>query len=285
MQHTVLETGANGYIGSHLIRFLCDYDKAYKVIAVDRHSTNVDCRAIFVECDIFRAVCGREMYASLHNPDICVHLAWQDGFDHNSEKHLENFFFHSRFIRTLTEAEAKHITVAGSFREYGSIDGQTDERKIVIPSNYYSLAKTALKDALEILFKNTDVCFQWIRPFTVYGDDQMNNSILSKILIWEQEGKTSFPFTDGKEEYDYIHVNEVAKQISAIISQREVDGIIDCCSGKPMKLKDMVEQFISERQLKIRPEYGVFKTRDCDSKVIYGNPDKINKIMARSKLV
>jgi len=138
-------------------------------------------------------------------------------------------------------------------------------------------------DAMNIYLKDKDVCFQWLRPFTVYGDEHLNNSILSKILSWEKEEKETFPFTDGNEEYDYIHVQELAYQIIAVISQREVTGIIDCCSGYPSKLKDKVEEFIKQNDLRIRPEYGAYKTREYDSRIIYGDNAKIKQILAGSK--
>ena len=120
---------------------------------------------------------------------------------------------------------------------------------------------------------------QWLRFFTPYGDDELNNSILSKILRWEAAGKATFPFTDGKEQYDYIHIKELAKQVVAIISQNKINGNINVCTGKPTSLKTIVEEFIRTRELKIRPEYGAYKTRDYDSPVIYGDNTKIREVL------
>ena len=71
----------------------------------------------------------------------------------------------------------------------------------------------------------------------------------------------------------------MAKQIVAIVSQREIDGVIDCCTGKPRKLGDMVQSFISENGFRIRPQYGAFPSRSYDSGVIYGDVRKIKQIM------
>ena len=276
----VLITGANGYIGSHLTSLLCEHEEDYQVVATDIGSHNIDKRAEFVKYNFLNGENNADLFSFFGKPDVCVHFAWRDGFDHNSLVHIQDFPAHFLFLKNLIDHGLSHLAVAGSFREYGNHEGMADENLRFTPENFYTLTKTALKDALEIYLKDKRVCFQWIRPFTVYGDDSLNSSLMSKILLWEKEGKTSFPFTEGNEEYDYILVSDLAKQIAAILSQTKIDGVIDCCSGKPTKLKDKIEEFILENNLKIRPEYGAFKTRPYDSKVIYGDSTKIKKILA-----
>ena len=79
--------------------------------------------------------------------------------------------------------------------------------------------------------------------------------------------------------YDFITVDELAAQIAAASTQEEVTGIINCCTGKPIPLADKVEEFIKEHGFKIRPEYGVFPDRPYDSPGVWGDAEKINKIM------
>ena len=95
------------------------------------------------------------------------------------------------------------------------------------------------------------------------------------------EGKEKFPFTTGKNLYDFIKVDELAEQIVAVASQTEVDGVINCCSGKLVSLAEKMEEFIEEHHLKIRLDYGAFPDREYDSPGIWGNPDKIQKIMGK----
>ena len=62
--------------------------------------------------------------------------------------------------------------------------------------------------------------------------------------------------------------------------QKDVVGIINCCSGKPMSLADRVEQFIKEKKLDIKLEYGAFPDRPYDSPCEYGENKKIILIMS-----
>ena len=95
----------------------------------------------------------------------------------------------------------------------------------------------------------------------------------------EAEGKETFPFTSGKNKYDFIQVDELADQISHVVNQDEVNGVINCCSGVPVSLADKVEEYIETHQYKIRPQYGAFPDRPYDSPGVWGNAEKIKKIM------
>ena len=61
--------------------------------------------------------------------------------------------------------------------------------------------------------------------------------------------------------------------------QKEVVGIINCCTGKPMSLAERVEQFIKEHKLDIKLEYGVFPDRPYDSPCVYGDATRVNMIL------
>lgn len=279
----VVVTGANGYIGVHVVNELLKYTEMFSVVAASRENGNLTKEVEFVHFDLLCDAEDEKIYEKLGKPDICIHLAWRNGFEHNALSHITDFHKHFLFLKNLIEHGTKQLAVTGSFREYGAVNGMVDASVTIKPNNYYTLSKLMLKDALEIICEDK-FCLQWLRPFTVYGDDIHNQSILSKIIQWEAEGKTTFPFTDGNEQYDYISVYDLAKQIVAIVAQDEVNGVIDCCSGKPTRLGDHVEQFIEENGYKIRPEYGAFPRRGYDSPVIYGDKTKIEKILKNCKL-
>ena len=276
----ILVTGADGYIGTHVIDLL-KKDPAFFITAAvldaGKYASSENVR--YINFDLKKDSRRENLFEETGKPDVCLHLAWRDGFVHNSLSHLEDYYDHFSFIRNLIDHGTSQVAVAGSFREYGNAIGMTNVDSFVQPGSFYSLSKMMLKRSLEIYFENKDVCFQWFRPFTVYGDEERNHSILSKILQWDKEGKKTFPFTDGNEQYDYIEVNELARQIVAIVSQKEIDGVIDCCTGHPTRMGDIVEQFIKDNGLSIRPEYGAFPPRKYDTSVIFGDNRKILRIM------
>ena len=108
------------------------------------------------------------------------------------------------------------------------------------------------------------------------------SSIFAKLCQAEEDGKAEFPFTSGKNKYDFVHVDELAKMICAASVQNEVNGIINVCTGEPMSLADKVESFIKEHNFKIKLKYGAFPDRPYDSPGEWGDATLIKKIMKNS---
>ncbi len=272
----VLVTGAGGYIGRFVVNALTD--KGCHVIAADIRPIENCNAAEQVVCDIFS---GEEnLYEKLGSPDVLLHMAWLDGFKHNSFRHIDYLHRHVAFIKSLLDSGLRQAAVMGTMHEVGYHEGAIDENTPCKPMSYYGIAKNALRQTLEILFKDYDgAVLQWLRAYYIIGDDINGNSIFSKICKAEQEGKELFPFNSGKNKYDFISINELADQISAAVMQKDVSGIINCCSGEPVALADRVEQFIKDNDFKIRLEYGAFPDRPYDSPAVWGSREKIDMIL------
>ena len=83
---TILVTGAAGYIGRHVVKNALD--RGYRVIAADFNFKGVDERAEFCDVPLFGG--DADLYRKLGSPDVCIHLAWRDGFRHNSAAHMKD---------------------------------------------------------------------------------------------------------------------------------------------------------------------------------------------------
>lgn len=275
----VAVTGAGGYMGRFVVKELLE--QGNEVIAVDLHYKEVDSRAEYSDVSIFSG--EKNLYEQLGKPDLCIHLAWQDGFIHNSPKHLENLSSHFLFLKNLISSGCKRIAVMGTMHEIGFYEGMVTEDTPCNPLSLYGIAKNALRQSLFLQAKNSDTNIYWLRAFYITGDDTHNCSIFTKLLEAAADGRDSFPFTSGENMYDFIDIRELARQIVAAGMQDDYTGIINVCSGKPVKLRDKVEAFIRENNLKIKLDYGAFPERPYDSKIIYGDSTIIDSIMEKTK--
>ena len=274
----VLVTGAGGYIGRHIVSNLLDL--GCEVVAADIHTDGIDERATKKEFNLF-SINLSNIYAECDYPEVCLHMAWRDGFVHNSNNHMGDLSSHYKFLVALMEQGLKHVAVMGSMHEVGYWEGKIDEDTPCNPISMYGIAKDALRRAMIVYCNANGVLLQWLRGFYILGDDKKNHSIFSKLLQADEEGKEFFPFTTGKTKYDFINVDELASQISKAVTQTEISGIINCCSGNPITLAERVECFIKEHDLKIRLNYGAFPDRPYDSPVIYGDNHKIQRILSK----
>lgn len=272
----VLVTGANGYIGRHVVEALLKND--CEVYAADMRFDGLDERVIQVTAPIFD---NPNIFEESGRPDVCIHMAWRDGFVHNSEAHIIDLPKHYSFIKNMIDGGLKQIAIMGTMHEVGYWEGAINEDTPTRPSSYYGIAKNTLRDISKLIADANDVCWQWLRAYYIYGDDLKGNSIFSKITKAEAEGQKTFPFTTGKNLYDFITVDELAEQIAAAATQTAVAGIINCCTGKPVSLGEQIESFIAKSGFSIKLEYGAFPDRKYDSPGVWGDATKINQIMKK----
>lgn len=268
-------TGANGYIGSHVVKALLDAGAS--CTAVDFSNNHIDPRAAFRSVNILAN--DPNVYAKLGRPDVFLHLAWKDGFAHNSPAHMEMLSAHAELLRNLLTGGLKRLAVMGTMHEVGYYEGAIDENTPCAPISQYGIAKNALRESSRLLAGQHGALWQWLRAFYIYGDDANARSIFGKLLQAAREGKTTFPFTSGKNKYDFIPVAELARQIAACVLQDTIDGVINCCSGRPVSLAERVEEFIRENALNIKLEYGAYPDRAYDSPAVWGNDAKIQTIL------
>lgn len=270
----ILVTGANGYLGQGIVKAILE--NGNEVIAADFKTDNVDARAISFACNMFEI---ENPYEYFGKPDALLHLAWRDGFVHYSNAHIDDLPNHFSFIKKMAEAGIEQIAVMGSMHEIGFFEGSINESTPCHPTTPYGISKNALRDLVQMVCKQKNIVFQWMRGYYIVGNSKYGSSIFSKITAAFEEGKKEFPFTLGQNQYDFIDYPDFCNQVAAVVGQKKEQGIFNICSGRPEKLADRVERFIKENNYDIKLQYGAFPDRPYDSKAIWGDDSKIKKVL------
>ena len=262
----VLVTGANGYLGKGVVRQLLD--DGVEVIATDIRDDLIDKRANIILGDIFNI---DDPYEYFGNPDVLLHMAWRDGFVHQSINHINDLPKHYSFLEKIVDSGVKQVACMGSMHEIGFFEGSISDATPCNPQSLYGIGKNALRELLELKCKRDETTFQWLRGFYIVGNTEDGCSIFSKIVQAANQGNTSFPFTMGLNQFDFLDYDTFCKYVADTVEQNTIDGIINICSGRPEKLADRVERFIDENNFNIKLEYGKFPDRPYDSKAIWGD--------------
>ncbi|MFR7450765.1 MAG: NAD-dependent epimerase/dehydratase family protein [Gemmiger sp.] len=276
----ILVTGAAGYIGRHVVKTALDM--GYPVIASDFAFKGVDERAEFCDVPLFSG--DKNIWQALGAPDVCIHLAWRDGFRHNASSHMKDLSSHVVFLNNLAKGGLPMLTVMGTMHEVGYWEGPITADTPCAPQSQYGIAKNALRQSLLLSLPDTGCLLHWLRAYYITGDEAHGSSIFAKITQAELDGKETFPFTSGQNRYDFIDVDRLAQMIVAASVQDQVNGIINVCTGQPRTLADRVEQFLRDKHYKIRLDYGAYPDRPYDSPGVWGDPARINEILHSARL-
>ncbi len=269
----ILVTGANGYLGRGVVRALLD--DGVEVVATDYSTNMVDDRAKIFPTNLFDV---ENPYEYFGRPDVLLHMAWRDGFIHGSVNHINDLPMHYTFLQKMVESGLPQLAVMGSMHEVGFFEGSINESTPCNPQSLYGISKNALRKMTELLCKDKKCIFQWLRGFYIVGNSELGSSVFSKIIQAEKRGDKEFPFTLGQNQFDFLNYDKFCRYVSDVVEQNEINGIINICSGRPEKLADRVEEFISENRLNIKLQYGAFPDRPYDSKAIWGDDFKLRMI-------
>lgn len=276
----VLVTGSTGFIGNYVINELIKYD--LEVITTD---INIDKarkqnwfeKVKFLSCDLNSKI---DFFDYFDQPDAVVHLAWEGLPNYKElfhmERNLPNNIF---FLSNLIKSGLKKLTITGTCFEYGLVNGCLSEDTITNPQNPYSIAKDTLRKYIESLESYYKFDFKWVRLFYLYGKGQSEKSILSQIAIAVANKEKEFNMSSGEQLRDYLPVEKVAEIIVKIMLQDKVKGIFNCCSGTPISIRQLVENYLNANNLTIKLNFGYYPYNDYEPFAFWGDNKKLTKIL------
>jgi nucleoside-diphosphate-sugar epimerase len=280
----ILVTGATGFVGRHVINSLLKKD--HKIISTARKSalhSSTD-KVTYTFFDIDNLDKAKNYFSHFDNPDLMIHLAWQGLPNYKSLFHFEdNLPSHYFFLKNMVMNGLKNLVVTGTCFEYGMKEGCMSEAMISDPQNPYALAKDTLRKFLFELQKEQEFNFKWIRLFYMFGEGQNPKSLLAQLQIALTNGDKEFNMSGGEQERDYLPVEKVAEYIVAVALQNEVEGIINCCSGKPIKVKELVANYLKENNADIKLNLGYYPYTDYEPMSFWGDNTKLKQILINER--
>jgi nucleoside-diphosphate-sugar epimerase len=282
----VLVTGASGFIGFHVINQLLE--NGCNVIATDISEKTAKekpwyKKVSFAEHTIGEEKDGEDLFQKFSQPDCIIHLAWfglpnYKGFFHFEENLLKQYFF----LKYLVINGLKDITVSGTCFEYGMKTGCLTETMLPEPANAYALAKNTLRLFLEELKKESGFSLKWLRLFYLYGEGQNPRSLFPQLDKALQNNDEVFNMSGGEQVRDYLPVEQVAKNIMLVALQNQVTGVINCSSNRPIKVKDLVQQYVKQKGKSIKLNLGYYPYPDFEPMEFWGDNEKLNSIIANA---
>ena len=272
-------TGATGFIGKGVIEYIKRNYRNCSLVAVARDKVKLKKLGCdYLQYDINS--CQENCFNLLGRPDILLHLAWENLEDYNSLSHIEKILpNHFHFIKSMVLGGLKKLVVTGTCYEYGNQNGCLSEDMPTNPELPYSIAKDTLRKYIEKLNKQFQFSYQWLRVFFVYGEGQKEKTLFGQFEKALKNKEKSFDMSFGEQIRDYLHVSELSKYISDLTLISKSNGIINVCSGSPISVRRLVENWLKQKGKKMRLNLGVYPYPKHEPLAFWGSNQRLKKIM------
>lgn len=237
----ILIIGANGYIGSNLIKKIKKFKKNIEITAL---VNGPDFYGIQNYNDISFAVYDfREDISNFVNNsyDVIVNLAWT-GVNGPEKKNVLAQKKNVLFTKSLLAAAKKHninkIIFSGTITE--NFHKQYIKSQDNNPAITYGYFKNKAKDICKKHNKSLNII--WFQFANVYGGNNLSGNILSRIINCINN-KQSIELSNGEQYYDFIHIDDLTTAILNSLD-KSISGFNEFYlgSGNPRFLKEFITE-------------------------------------------
>ncbi len=297
----VLVTGGAGYIGSHIVKELCDQD--VKVTVFDNFNTglyeNIDSRAGLIKGDIKDIEQLRDAFKKPY--DAVFHFAALKAVGESMEKPAiyaqNNICGTLNILNVMAEKNVSNFIFSSSAAVYGTPQYlPVDEKHPCHPESYYGYTKYAIEENLKWYSQLKNIRFAALRYFNATGYDlngaikgqEKNPANLCPIVMETAAGirekmqvfGNDYDTADGTGVRDYIHVNDLAVAhvlaMSYLLKARK-DLIVNLGTGKGHSVLEMIKT--AERVTGKKIPYEIVGRRAGDPQEIVASGELAYKIL------
>lgn len=274
----VAVSGATGFIGRHVVAAL-ERVGAEPTLWVRSASSPVEpSRHPVVALDILDP--PTQAFDRLGRPDALIHLAWGGLPNYASPHHVEQELpAHERLLTRLVEDGLSNLVVAGTCYEYGMQSGLLVETAPAETANAYAIAKDTLRRRLQSLQRERPFLLTWARLFYLHGEGQAASALLPQLQQALDAGATTFPMSGGEQLRDYLPVEEVADDLVRLTLARRDHGIVNVCSGKPITVRALVEQWLVAHGRSITLDLGHYPYPAHEPMEFWGDDTKLRRCL------
>jgi len=243
----VLVTGANGFLGAHLVQKLIK--KGYHVLAAHRPDSILhrlkpyinDVEKVELELNENQSI---KAVFNRNRPDIVINCAAYgvNYSDQDIEKALSvNVMGTLELIKAANNFNISRFIHIGSCFEYGDKKFPVKESEILEPTGIYGATKASATLLAMTLSRQISVPLVIIRPFGLWGPMEEEHRLVPLVIKYCLSNEP-LPLTGGKQIRDYLYVEDAASMIMNLVEDSKFPSceIVNLGTGIPITLKAFI---------------------------------------------
>lgn len=277
-----LVTGGAGFIGSNLVKYLCD--NGYQVTALDDFSSSgrikIDPRAKLIRGTIDNSKLLEKL---LKGKDVVFHLA-ATGIIKISLKnpllYFENNFLNGvKILDAMRKTGVEKIVYSSSAGVYGEpkwVPIKEDDPKE--PVNPYGASKFAFEHALSSYYHVFGIESVSLRYFNVYGPGDGQRPVTRAVPSWIQSMLQGGPvpmYWRGQQRKDYVFVGDVVRANLLAAEKGKGCAVYNVASGQGLPMLEIFR--ILEKIMGRKFEIQHMGDRTGDPSILVADVSKIKK--------
>lgn len=258
-------TGATGYIGSHVLRYLLSKGWDIHIIA-DPQFGYANIQDVLSQIDVFEydgnasSLCG---YFKSVKADVVFHLAAAVITNYTPDQVAilvqSNIQFGTEILEAMKLSGIKLIVSTGSYWQNYNSDSYN-------PVDLYAATKEAFEKIIQYYVDAFDIRHINLRLFDVYGEDDNRPKLWT--LLREIAGTDKhIAVSPGEQLLDLIHISDVCRAYEAAYNTLYTDKTIKnevfgVRTGITVSLKEAVTQMEKASGKKINVDFGAKQYKD-----------------------
>ncbi len=241
-----LVTGASGFIGSHLARFLLGQGCQVGILVRPQSNLwriqDIAKDLQFLTGDLTQVgQVAKEL--GRFAPDVVFHLGWYGvaGTRRNDASQIDrNLYGSVNLIHAASQAGCRCWIGLGSQAEYGVHNAVISEETLPQPQTLYGVTKLCTGLLGRKLCEEYGMRFGWLRLFAAYGPMDDPNYLIPYVIHTLLKGDKP-ALTSGEQCWDYLYVRDVVTAIWSLATSPEAHGIFNLGSGAAVNVRYLVK--------------------------------------------
>ena len=288
----ILVTGADGFIGSHLVEHL--YNEGSKVKAfvyynsfnswgwLDTLTSDIKEKIEIISGDIRDSNCVR---IALQDVDIVFHLAALIAIPYSYYSPDSYVDTNIRGTLNILQASREHniekILITSTSEVYGTAQFvPITEKHPKQGQSPYSATKIGADHLAESFYRSFNLPIVIVRPFNTYGPRQSARAVIPSIIIQLLKGTNELKLGDLRPTRDLLFVYDTARGFIEIAKADNLIGTeVNICTGTEISIGDLagiIKNKINQ-DVKIVSEQDRLRPKDSEVFRLLGSNERILK--------